>query len=104
MKRLAAALAVVLGVALLGAPPIAVADERDRVPTIDPSKMGPYPVDEIDYHGGHVILADPSGAPVIEELKGTIYLPEGAKGPHPLLVFIHGRHASCRILSQEILI
>jgi hypothetical protein len=103
MKRLAAATLVVVVLAM--AAPHSSATARDRATkTIDTSVMGRYPVDKIDYHGGHVVLSDPMLAPVVEELKGIIYMPEEARGRLPLLVFMHGRHASCRVLTVEILI
>ena len=104
MKKLTAALSIVMSVSLLVAPTGARADGGDRTPVIDPSGMGRYSVDAIDYHGGHVVLTDTTGAPIVEELKGIVYVPEEVRGPLPLLVFIHGRHASCRVLSVELLI
>lgn len=83
-----------LAVGVLGAP----ASGGPR--TIDPSSTGPYPVDEIDYRGGHVVFQDPNGMPVVEELKGTLHLPDSDKGPWPLIVFVHGRHSTCRVLDR----
>ena len=35
---------------------------------------------------------------MVEELKGSIHLPDSDSGPWPLIVFIHGRHSTCRVL------
>lgn len=72
------------------------ADARKRV--VDPSKTGRFPVDQLDYKGGQVVLQDQYGVPVVEELKGSIHLPDHGSGPWPLIVLIHGRHATCRAL------
>ncbi len=68
--------------------------------TPDPARGGRLPVDEIDYSGDFVVLRDETGTPLVEELKGTIHLPDGGGGPWPVIVFIHGRHATCRVADR----
>ncbi len=61
---------------------------------------GPYAYTETLYeeaaHIDHEILPlPPEGLPEIEtDIRGKLYLPQGT-GPFPLLVFLHGNHATC---------
>lgn len=95
---------VVVAVSVLGtnatAPARASADGDQRPGVVDPSETGRFPVDQLDYKGGRVVLQDQYGAPVVEELKGSIHLPDHDSGPWPLIVFMHGRHATCRALDR----
>ncbi|RCG27048.1 hypothetical protein DQ384_27675 [Sphaerisporangium album] len=62
---------------------------------VDPAAPGPYTVapDEYDLGDTGIAPASLSGKPV--ELRAAVYLPVGAKGPRPLVVFLHGRHSAC---------
>ena len=78
--------------------PASASPRADEGHHVDPSETGRFPVDQLDYKGGQVVLQDQYGAPVVEELKGSIHLPDSDSGPWPLIVFIHGRHSTCRAL------
>jgi hypothetical protein len=60
----------------------------------DPTTVGhgKYTVADYDFGDQAIPLADIGG--IRGELEGRIYLPE-SRGPHPLVVFLHGRHSSC---------
>ena len=53
---------------------------------------GAYTVADYNFGTQSIALANLDG--VRGELEGRIYLPSTA-GPHPLVVFLHGRHSSC---------
>ena len=61
----------------------------------DPATPGPYAVERADYDLGDTAttLSGLSGLPV--EVRSAVYVPKGAKGPRPVVVFLHGRHAAC---------
>ena len=61
---------------------------------IDPTMNGPYQVAESEYHlpAGIDPLVDPT---VVTELWARIYRPLDGHTAHPLLVFLHGNHATC---------
>ncbi len=62
---------------------------------IDPTAIGPYQVAESEYHlpAGIDPLVDPT---VVTELWARIYRSlDGGHTAHPLLVFLHGNHATC---------
>jgi trimeric autotransporter adhesin len=60
----------------------------------DPTTPGPYAYKVADYNFGAqaMPLADIGG--IRGEVQGRIYLPTGG-GPHPLVIFMHGRHSDC---------
>ncbi|WP_037915039.1 alpha/beta hydrolase [Actinacidiphila yeochonensis] len=60
----------------------------------DPTTVGhgAYTVADYDFGAQSIPLADIGG--IRGELEGRVYLP-AAPGPHPLVVFLHGRHSSC---------
>jgi hypothetical protein len=62
----------------------------------DPAAPGPYPVDRIEYGGRYTLLSDPRGLTILEEMKGSITLPNVGQGPFPTIVLLHGRHSTCR--------
>lgn len=94
MKRL---IGLVLSIALcLGGSSFARGPERiNRAGSADPSRNGPYDVEQFDYRGGYATLRDPTGVPIAQELHGTIYLPQTARGHLPLVLLLHGRHSTC---------
>ena len=53
---------------------------------------GTYTVADYNFGTGSIPLANLAGH--YGELEGRIYLPT-AKGEHPLVIFLHGRHSSC---------
>ncbi|GAB2831039.1 hypothetical protein GCM10022221_32300 [Actinocorallia aurea] len=61
----------------------------------DPATPGRYAVEQTSYDLGDeaITLAGLGGRK--GEIKATAYLPVGAKGERPLVVFLHGRHSAC---------
>ncbi|MGO1052718.1 hypothetical protein [Crossiella sp. CA198] len=92
MRRLlAAALLAPLAATLLvtGTAQAAPAD----VP--DPLVNGSHEVSEAPYNLGDTAYTPPGFAKPVE-LAGQVYYPkDAAKGPYPLVVFLHGRHSTC---------
>ncbi len=86
---------LLLTASVVAAVVVAPAHARAGRGAADPLRLGPHNVDELDYDGGNVIIRDPNGVPMVQDLRGTIHLPDG-RGPFPLLLFLHGRHATCR--------
>src|SRR5262245_49670224 len=73
--------------ALLGALPAAHAQ--------DPATPGPFAVTLTSYDFGDTAFT-PVGFPGPVELRASVHHPSNlAAGPFPLVVFLHGRHATC---------
>ncbi|HEX4834079.1 MAG TPA: hypothetical protein VH478_23645 [Trebonia sp.] len=60
----------------------------------DPAATGPVSYVTADYNFGSQAIALANIGGVRGEVQGRIYLPESA-GPHPLVIFMHGRHSTC---------
>ncbi|HLM55317.1 MAG TPA: hypothetical protein VK422_04265 [Pyrinomonadaceae bacterium] len=61
----------------------------------DPGAAGPLAVTREEYDYGAQVF-QPTGFPISVELKASVHYPTGlAGGPYPLVVFMHGRHATC---------
>ncbi|GAB3155704.1 acetylxylan esterase [Microbispora hainanensis] len=62
---------------------------------VDPAAPGPYAVthDEYDLGDTAITLEGLGGRPA--EIRAKVYLPDGARGKRPLVVFLHGRHSAC---------
>jgi hypothetical protein len=91
-------LAATLACAVL-APAAAAAelpDPLDRGPlavtTLDPFRAGTVDLQEPNAGGG---APTGSAAPVTVQIRGSLYYPTTAPGPAPLIVLVHGNHASC---------
>lgn len=97
MRARSAVLAAGLLAGLLVAP-AAHAGDGDA----DPTRPGAHSVTRIEYDAGPTLLnVDPAnGAPVLADLHGEVFLPSG-RGPFPVLLFQHGRHATCRYAGVE---
>ncbi|NHC46547.1 poly(ethylene terephthalate) hydrolase family protein [Motilibacter aurantiacus] len=63
----------------------------------DPATPGAYTVKRADYSLGESVWALPGLFPAAKpvEDKAAVYLPDGAPGARPLVVFLHGRHSAC---------
>ncbi|WP_433008077.1 Calx-beta domain-containing protein [Kribbella sp. CA-294648] len=61
---------------------------------VDPGATGKYAVDTAEYNLGDQAVFLP-GLGQKAELLGKVYSPRGARGPRPLVVFLHGRHSVC---------
>ncbi|GII54974.1 hypothetical protein Pth03_33630 [Planotetraspora thailandica] len=61
----------------------------------DPATPGPYAVTHAEYDLGDtaITLEGLGGRPA--EIRAAVYLPDGARGKRPLVVFLHGRHSAC---------
>jgi hypothetical protein len=63
--------------------------------TPDPGTTGAYAVTREEYDYGNLAF-QPSGFPSAVELKASVHHPtDMTGGPFPLIVFLHGRHATC---------
>lgn len=71
--------------------PLAIA-----APTLgaDPSEYGSYAVGRYDYDLGDQVEDIPDFGQK-GEMRAALFLPEGAKGERPVVLFLHGRHSSC---------
>ena len=80
------ALTVLLNVSLV---------EVARAQTPDPGVPGPLAVTRVEYNYGNTAFT-PTGFPGSVELLASVHYPTGLPGgPYPLIVFLHGRHATC---------
>jgi hypothetical protein len=63
--------------------------------TPDPGATGPLAVTREEYDYGNLAFT-PAGFPSAVELKASVHYPTGLPGgPYPVVVFLHGRHATC---------
>ena len=61
----------------------------------DPGTIGPLPVTREEYNFGDTAF-QPSGFPGPVELLASIHYPTNLPaGPYPVILFLHGRHATC---------
>jgi hypothetical protein len=60
----------------------------------DPGAPGKYKVTTAEYNLGDEAVYLP-GLKQRAELRGKVYSPQGAVGPRPLVIFLHGRHQYC---------
>jgi len=72
---------------------------------VDLLKKGSFTVSEIDYASDpavdeRVVPSTASNGEVIVDVRGRLYLPNG-KGPFPVVVLVHGNHATCGISGGE---
>ncbi len=63
----------------------------------DPAATGPLAVTRIEYNLGATAF-QPPGFPGPVEIQATVHFPTNLPGgPYPLVVFMHGRHATCNL-------
>ena len=63
--------------------------------TPDPGAPGPYAVTREEYNYGDLAF-QPTAFPSAVEVRASVHYPTGLSGgPFPLVVFMHGRHATC---------
>src|SRR5438034_4931588 len=61
----------------------------------DPGAQGPFSVTREEYNFGDTAFT-PTNFPGPVELLASIHYPTGLPGgPFPLIIFLHGRHATC---------
>lgn len=61
----------------------------------DPTAAAKYAVKRADYDLGDTAVRLPGLAGQAVELRAAVYLPAGAPGRRPVVVFLHGRHQPC---------
>jgi hypothetical protein len=62
---------------------------------VDPTAPGAYSVARADYDFGDTALTlSGLGGRAVEE-RAAVWVPTGAPGPRPVVLFLHGRHAAC---------
>lgn len=64
----------------------------------DPARPGPYATATLSYQLNDLVM---EGLPVPVEVVGEVIIPAGAPGPRPLVLFLHGRHATCYTPGSE---
>src|SRR5918998_1172803 len=63
--------------------------------TPDPGTTGPNAVTREEYNYGNSVFR-PVGFPISVEVRASIHYPTTlSNGPYPVIVFMHGRHATC---------
>src|SRR5687768_15074734 len=93
MRKLTLSLARALACASILVACGAAFDARAQTP--DPGTAGPLAVTRVEYDYGTQAF-QPAGFPAAVELKASVHYPTGLPGgPYPLVVFMHGRHATC---------
>ncbi|HEX8130128.1 MAG TPA: hypothetical protein VF527_13580 [Pyrinomonadaceae bacterium] len=66
-----------------------------RAQTPDPGTTGTLAVTRVEYNYGDSIFR-PVGFPISVEVRASIHYPTNLPGgPYPVIVFMHGRHATC---------
>jgi hypothetical protein len=64
-------------------------------PQADPAATGSHAVASQDYTQGDTVFT-PAGFPAPIEFTGVVFYPTDlAAGPYPLVLYLHGRHATC---------
>jgi hypothetical protein len=68
---------------------------------VDPGRAGPYAVVAGEYTLPAVRLP---GLATPVEMRGVVVAPAHAPGPRPLVLFLHGRHVTCRHGRSELMV
>ncbi|GAA0997253.1 hypothetical protein GCM10009555_094460 [Acrocarpospora macrocephala] len=71
------------------------ADPQPSTIATDPGVPGPYQVEESSYDLGETAISLEGLGGRLGELRAEVYLPKGAIGRRPLVLFLHGRHSAC---------
>ncbi len=71
-------------------------------PLPDPGAPGPAAVDELSYDLGNQSFR-PTGFPAPVEVKAKVYAPQVIAARAPLVVLVHGRHATCATATVQLL-
>lgn len=81
------ALAFLMFLSLTGA-------QVSQAQTPDPGTTGPNTVTREEYNFGNSVFR-PAGFPISVEVRASVHYPTTLGGPYPVIVFMHGRHATC---------
>lgn len=95
--------ALLLAAAGLLVPSAAAAAPPGGPPSADPSVPGPHDVTVAEYDGGPTIVTDPQGLTYAAEIAGVAHYPSTGDGPFPVVLYLHGNHATCSYLGVEFL-
>jgi hypothetical protein len=68
----------------------------------DPGAPGPLAVTREEYNFGDTAF-QPSNFPGPVELRASIHYPTALAGPYPVIVLLHGRHATCFMGGSQLL-
>ena len=69
--------------------------QASRAQTPDPGTTGPLGVTREEYNYGNLAF-QPTGFPAAVEVRASVHYPTALSGgPYPVVVFMHGRHATC---------
>jgi dienelactone hydrolase len=92
MRRFVTAVLILAALALPGPARAQISD--------DPTVAGPHAVTVVEYDADRTIVTGDRGVPYPEQLRGSLHVPDGA-GPFPVVLLLHGRHGTCRVLVAE---
>ncbi len=105
-RRALAGALVATSLGLLSAPGTAQAAPPDAPVAADPLVAGPFEVTVAEYQGGPTVVTDrDTNVTYPAEIHGVAHYPtpaEGAEGPFPLVVYIHGNHGTCAVFGSEL--
>jgi dienelactone hydrolase len=62
---------------------------------VDPTSRGRYAVNRADYDFGDTALTLSGLGGRVAEERAAVWVPAGASGPRPVVIFLHGRHSAC---------
>jgi len=70
----------------------------------DPSAEGPLAIEAREFDFGYTIVSDSdTGLTYPVKVNGSVTYPTEGKGPHPIVVFLHGRHFTCQVAGAHVL-
>ena len=96
--RIKATVSMFVLLSVLGSAP---ASFEARQPAADPGAQGALSVAVAEYSFGDTAFTTPA-LPGPVEVTGRVFYPSAASGgPYPLLVFLHGRHSTCYVGTEE---
>lgn len=74
----------------------------EPTPPADPWVPGSHGVAVAEYDGGPTVLTDPEGLTYPGEIRGVTHYPIDGPGPFPLVIYLHGNHATCALAGAEL--
>ncbi len=69
----------------------------------DPTDPGALPVTRVEYDAGTALIGGTTagGDAYLQSISGSVHIPAGGPAKLPVLLFLHGRHATCALLGAE---